>query len=454
LSELVIPTASHTRRPHLRPVLGLGDLIFYGIVIVQPVAAVTVYGIAEQLSGGHVASTLVVSMVPALLTAISYGRLAALYPAAGSAYTYAARAINPFAGFLAGWAMLLGYIFMPLINVIYGAVTLRREIPAVPFTWAALGLALLITLLNLCGIRWTARANELMLAGMCAVIAVFGVLALRYIMHAQGLGGVLSTAPFWNPHTFNLRVFATTTSFAALTYIGFDSVTTLAEDVHNPRRNVLLAVVLVVIITALLSGAQVYLAHQVWPDYTTFPNAETAFMDVYGRLGGAPLFHAMGLVLIVACFGSALSGQVTASRILFGMGRDGVLPHAFARVNLQRGTPTFGLIAIGVLSFAVSGVLNFEKASEVLNSGAFAAYMAVDVAAFWQFYLHGGPGRRFWRDAIAPLAGLVSCLAIWLSLPRLALTVGALWLAGGVVLGAVKARTLNVDQIAADFSTD
>jgi len=435
-------------------VLNLGDLIFYGIVIIQPIAAVTVYGIAEQLSGGHVASTLLVSMVPALLTAVSYGRLATLYPAAGSAYTYAARAISPFAGFLAGWAMLLGYLFMPLINVIYGAVTLRREFPALPYPLAALGFALLITLLNLGGIRWTARANELMLFGMCSVIALFGVLAVRYLWHAQGLHGIFSTAPFWNPHTFNLGAFATTTSFAALTYIGFDSVTTLAEDVHNPRRNVLLAVVLVVIITALLSGAQVYLAHQVWPDYTTFPNAETAFMDVYGRVGGAPLFHAMALVLIVACFGSALSGQVVASRILFGMGRDGVLPQAFARVNLKRGTPAVGLIAIGALSFAVSGVLNFEKASEVLNSGAFAAYMAVDLAAFWQFYLQGGPERRFWRDAAAPLAGLLSCLAIWLSLPRLALTVGALWLVGGVVLGTLKTRTLSVEEMAADFSTD
>jgi len=454
VNQPLISVETRAPRPHLRSVLGLGDLILYGIVIVQPVAAVTLYGIAEQLSGGHVADTLLVSMVPVLLTAVSYGRLAALYPAAGSAYTYAARAVNPFAGFLAGWAMLLGYIFMPLINVIFGAVTLRREFPALPYSLAALGLAVLITVLNLCGIRWTARANKLMLAGMCAVIAVFGVLAVRYLLHTQGLSGVFSTAPFWNPHTFDLRAFSTTTSFAALTYIGFDGVTTLAEDVHNPRRNVLLAVVLVVIITALLSGAQVYLAHQVWPDYGTFPNAETAFMDVYGRVGGAPLFHAMALVLIVACFGAALTGQVAAARILFGMGRDGVLPRPFARVNLRRGTPVVGLMLIGVLSFAVSGVLNFEKASEVLNCGAFAAYMAVDLAAFWQFYLNGGAERRFWRDAAAPLGGLLSCLAIWLSLPRLALTVGALWLAGGVLLGALKARTLSVDDIAADFSAD
>src|SRR4029077_19316399 len=221
--------------PHLRRVLSLGDLIFYGIVIIQPIAAVTLFGIAEQLSGGHVLDTVLVGMVPILLTAVSYGRLAALYPAAGSAYTYTAQAIHPLACFVPGWAMLLGYICMPLINVIYGAVTLRREFPALPFWVGALAFALLITGLNLLGIRWTARANELMLAGMCAVIAVFAVLAVAYLFRHQGWSGLFSWRPFYNPVTFHLGAMATATSFAALTYIGFDSVTTLAEDVDNPQ---------------------------------------------------------------------------------------------------------------------------------------------------------------------------------------------------------------------------
>lgn len=433
-------TEAPVTAPHLRRVLSLGDLIFVGIVIIQPVAAVTLYGIAEQLSGGHTVDTVLAGMVPILLTAVSYGRLAALYPAAGSAYTYAAQAINPSAGFVAGWAMLLGYLCMPLINVIYGAVTIQREFPAVPYAAAAFGLALLITALNLGGIRWTARSNELMLFGMLAVIAVFGVLAVGYLFRTQGWGGVFSTHPFYNPHTFSLPAMATATSFAALTYIGFDSVTTLAEDVHNPRRNVLLAVVLVVVITALLSGAQVYLAHQIWPDYTTYPNAETAFMDVYRRVGGVLMFHAMGAVLIVACFAAALGGQVAAARILYGMGRDGVLPRVLARLTSRRHTPAVAIIVIGVLAFVPSGIVNFEKTAEILNSGALAAFMAVNLAAFWQFYVRGGEARRFWADAAAPWGGLVSCLAIWLSLPHLALTIGALWLAAGLVLAVVKVR--------------
>jgi len=454
LAEQLTATEAHVAPPHLRRVLGLADLIFVGIVIIQPIAAVTLYGIAEQLSGGHTADTLLVGMVPILLTSFSYGRLAALYPAAGSAYTYAAHAINPSVGFVAGWAMLLGYLCSPLINVIYGAVTLQREFPGLPYAAAAFTLALLVTALNLGGIRWTARSNELMLFGMLAVVAVFAVLAVRYLFDTQGWAGVFSTHPFYNPRTFNLPAFATATSFAALTYIGFDSVTTLAEDVHNPRRNVLLAVVSVVVITALLSGGQVYLAHQVWPDYTAYPNAETAFMDVYRRVGGVLMFHAMGVVLIVACFASALGGQVAAARILYGMGRDGVLPRALARLTSRKHTPAVAIIVIGVLAFVPSGMLNFEKGGEILNSGALAAYMAVNLAAFWQFYVRGGEDRRVWRDAVAPLGGLVSCLAIWLSLPHLALSIGALWLVAGVVLAVVKVRSMSPESLASGFSAE
>lgn len=446
---------ARTSPAQLRRVLSLGDLIFYGIVIIQPIAAVTLFGIAEQISGGHVLDTVLIGMVPFLLSAVSYGRLAALYPAAGSAYTYTAQAIHPFAGFVAGWAMLLGYICMPLINVIYGAVTLQREFPALPYWAAALAFSVLITGLNLLGIRSTARANELMLFGMCSVIAVFAVLAVVYLFRHQGWGGLFSWQPFYNPRTFHLGALATATSFAALTYIGFDSVTTLAEDVHHPQRNVLLAVVLVVIITALLSGGQVYLGHQVWPDYASYPNPETAFMDVYRRVGGVVLFHAMGALLVVACFGAALSGQVTAARILYGMGRDRVLPGIFSRLSLRRNTPAFAIMVIGVFSFVPSGVINFEKTAEILNAGALATAIAVNLAAFWQFYLRAGgrdaregAGRRIFADAVVPLAGVVSCLAIWLSLPRLALSVGILWLAVGLALGAVKARKLSSDALA------
>ena len=154
---------------------------------------------------------------------------------------------------------------------------------------------------------------------MCAVIGAFLILAVWYLYHAQGVSGLFSTRPFYNPATFDWRTMRTATSFAALTYIGFDGLTTLAEDVHNPRRNVLFAIVLVVMITALFSGFQAYLGQLVWPQFH-FLQPETAFMDVCRRVGGALLYHAMWIVLIVASFGSGLTGQVGAARILFGTG--------------------------------------------------------------------------------------------------------------------------------------
>jgi putrescine importer len=445
--------------PRLRRVLSLWDLIFYGIVLIQPIAVVPLFGVAQELSRGHTVTTVLAGMVPMLLTAISYGRMAALYPAAGSAYTYVGRGINPHAGFLVGWAMFLGYLVLPLINVIYVAVAIQREFPQIPYVMGAAGFALLITGLNLCGIRWTARSNQILLAGMCTVIGLFAILAVRYLVASRGVSGLFSTLPFYNAATFNLRTFATATSFAALTYIGFDGLTTLAEDVHNPRRNVLLAIVLVVILTAVMSGIEAYLGQLVWPDYH-FAQPETAFMDVCRRVGGVLLYHFMWGVLILASFGSALSGQVGAARIVFGMGRDGVLPRRlFAHLNPKRNTPDFSLTAIGLIAFVAALFLNrqgrgYELGGEMLNSGALIAFMGVNLAAFWQYYVTGVPGqrRKLIRDAVLPWLGLLCCLAIWLSLPPLAMTVGAGWLAVGLVLAAIKTQGFRARPVMMDFS--
>ena len=113
------------------------------------------------------------------------------------------------------------------------------------------------------------------------------------------------------------------TSFAALTYIGFDGITTLSEEVENPKRNVLLATVLVCLFTGIFSGVEVYLGQRIWPNWHSFPNLETAFMDVCRRVGGTPLFQAMGAILVLAALGSGLTGGLGAARLLYGMGRDG-----------------------------------------------------------------------------------------------------------------------------------
>jgi putrescine importer len=440
--------------PRLRRVLSLSDLIFYGIVLVQPIAAIPLYGVAEELSRGQLLLTLEVSMLAMLVTAVSYGRMAALYPAAGSAYTYVSRGLNPYLGFLAGWAMFLGYVLQPLINTVWIATALHyRYLPKIPYVLLALLIAGTFTFLNLRGVHTTAVTNRVLLVFMCLVIGAFIILAIKYLYVTGGPSSLFSSKPFYDPKTFNLHSLWVATSFSALTYIGFDGVTTLAEDVQNPRRNVLLAIVLVVLFTGLFSGLQVYLGQLVWPDYH-FANPETAFMDVCRRVGGIVLFEAMGAVLIVAAFGSALGGTLGAARILFGMGRDNILPRrCFAHLSAKKLNPTYNILIIGALALGGALFLNFENAAEVLNFGALISFMGVNLAAFWQFFVAGVPGRkrRVFQDAVLPLFGFTFCGWIWWGLDRTAMTLGGAWLALGLILVAVMTRGFRTRPIVIDF---
>jgi amino acid transporter len=447
--------------PRLKRVLTLWDLIFYGIVLIQPIAPVPLYGVAQKLSDGHFLTTIMIAMVAMLITAVSYGRMAALYPTAGSAYTYVGRGLNPHLGFLAGWAMFLDYLLQPLINTVWISTALHeRYVHAVPFVvWAAI-IAGIMTVLNLAGVRSSARANKILLAIMTVVIGFFVVLAIRYLWNGQGWAGLLSLQPFYDPKTFNAPRVLTATSFAALTYIGFDGVTTLAEDVENPKRNVLLAVVLTCLFAGIGSAFEAYLGARVWPDWHTFPNLETAFMDICSRVGGVLLFNAMGLILIVAAFGSGLTGTLGAARLLFGMGRDGVLPRrVFGYLRPGSNTPTYNIVIIGFLAFAGAVLLNYvgsayQHAGELLNFGAFLAFMGVNLATFWQFSVMAKPGykRRLLRDAVLPLFGFAFCGLIWWNLNPLAKIAGGVWFAIGLTYVGIKTRGFRAAPVMIDFS--
>ncbi len=445
----VAPEATQLRR-----VLGLWDLVFYGIVLIQPIAAVGLFGIASKVSGAHMVTTLLIAMVGMMLTAISYGRMASMFPSAGSAYTYVGKGLNMHLGFLAGWVMFLDYLIIPVINTVYGSLTLQRLVPGIPFfVWVVLFIVF-ITFFNLRGIKTTARSNELLLAIMCIVICIFIGLAIQYVFHAQGWSGLLSYKPFYNPETFNFAAIMTATSFAALTYIGFDGVTTLAEEVKNPKRNMLLAPALVCLFTGLFSGLQIYLAQLVWPDYMSFTNLETAFFDVAARVGGTFLFNAMALTLFIACLGSGLAGQVGAARLLYAMGRDGVLPKKlFSHISPKTSIPSYNIIFIAALTLICSLLISYQGAAELLNFGAFLAFMGVNIAALRQFYFLRIPSekRNVLFDVVMPVMGFLVCLFIWLSLPTPAKIIGGIWLITGVIYLLFKTRGFKQKPVMLDF---
>jgi putrescine importer len=203
--------------------------------------------------------------------------------------------------------------------------------------------------------------------------------------------------------------------------------------------------------TGVFSALQIYLAARVWPTYNNYPNVETAFLDVCGRAGGSWLFQAMALTLFVACVGSTLTAQLGAARLLYGMGRDSVLPkQAFGRLN-RHGTPAFNIVFIAIVTLAGSFAMNYEHSAELLNFGAFIAFMGVNLAVMRTFYKKGRRGSA-WRDLLAPAGGFLFCLFIWLSLPALAKTIGAAWLAAGIVYLAVLTRGFRRPPAQLDFA--
>src|SRR5262252_2096984 len=184
-------TAAPAAVPRLRRTLTLWDLIFYGIVLIQPIAPVPLYGVAQKLSDGHFVTIILMALFAMLITAVSYGRMAALYPTAGSAYTYVGKGLNPHLGFLAGWAMILDYLLQPLINTVWISTALHeRYVPQVPYiVWAAL-IAGVMTVLNLAGVRSSARANKILLLCMSVVVVFFVVLATKFLYGSQGWSGL------------------------------------------------------------------------------------------------------------------------------------------------------------------------------------------------------------------------------------------------------------------------
>ncbi len=421
----------------LRRVLSVWDLILYGIMAVTPSAPATVFGLAELRSHGHAVVTILAAMIAMVLTAISYGRMAALYPSAGSAYTYVGRGLHPYLGFISGWAMLLDYVVSPLFCVIYGSLALQRAVPALPYPVCAALFAGGITFLNLRGIRSTTRTNQVLLAFMFVVLLSYIGLAVRYVMAHMGLASLFTVKPFYDPQTFNVRDIAGATSFAALTYLGFDAVTTLAEDVKNPRRNVMLAAVSVCAFTGIFGGLLVYLGQIVWPDYHSYANIETAFIEVTGRVGGVWLFQAMAIVLVVANIGAGLTTQVGAARLLFGMGRDDVIPRRFfAHLHPVRNTPNRNIWLLGILAYVGALVMSYELTAEILNFGAFLGFMGVNLAVFWQFWVRRAEGRhrKFFADVVLPVLGFLFCSVIWLGLGAPAKIAGGIWFVIGLIV--------------------
>ncbi len=452
----------------LKRVLSLSDLIIYGIILIQPVAALPLFGHANNISKGHAVTTILVAMVAMIFTAISYGRMANKYPSAGSAYTYVGRGIHPYLGFIAGWSMFMDYMFIPILCVIFTSIAANHLMPYLPYSFWIFFFTCGFTFMNLNGIKVASRANWVLMIIMSVVVFYFMAAAIRYILTTNGLGGLFTIQPFYNPGTFSVSAIGSATALAALTYIGFDGLTTLSEEVKNPRRNVMIAAVMTCLITGVWSGAQIYLAQVAWPDWLSFTGGitseaarnnalDTAIMSVANRVGGNLLDASLSIVLLIGSIGSGITGQMGAGRLLFSMGRDGVIPKKFfGHLGNTSAVPTYNVLLIGALALMGAFLLNYEECARLINFGAFFAFMGVNIASMREYYFKAEMKsiKGFILDFIPPAIGFIICLIIWLNLPIKTFIIGGGWLIIGMVYMVIKTKGFKKKMSMPDFSAE
>jgi len=462
-NSTAVASSSPAGSVRLNRTLGLWNLIIIGMVIIQPTAPMGIYGVISNKAQGHVVTTILIAMVAMLLTAISYGRMARVYPSAGSAYTYVGQEIHSSLGYIVGWGMVMDYLLNPLICTAFCAKAAMNILPGLSYYVWILLFAAFFTWVNLRGVKTSARMNEVLCASMVIVVILFLASVVRLLWHAQHDPGFF-IRPFYNPATFHPSSIFAGTSVAVLTYIGFDALSTLSEEAENPRRNILLATVLVCLIAGVLSGLEVYAAQLVWGS-KPFPadRVESAFAIIARQAGGVVLFQLINFTLLVANMGSGMGSQLAAGRLLYGMGRSDAIPKSFFGViEPKRRIPRNNILAVGAFALTGAGVLEFfanklgggayEIGAQALNFGAFIAFMGVNAASFVHYWLHGKV--RTLSNLLVPVLGFLICGFIWLNLSRPALILGAVWMIAGIAYGAIRTRGFKAELVNFDIPAE
>lgn len=423
----------------LKRVLGLPQLVLFGLVYMVPLTVFTTYGIVTQVTGGRVPLAYLVTLVAMLFTARSYGLMSRAFPVAGSAYTYTHRAFGPGVGFVSGWALLLDYLFLPMINYLVIGIYLHEALPAIPAFVFVIAAIALVTILNVVGIRSMARSNMVIIFVQAIFIVVFLVLGMAV---AFGAGQVDLLAPFTGDGS--APGFAPVMAGAAilcLSFLGFDAISTFAEETRNPRKTLPTAIMITTFLCGVLFMLVSFTGHVALPGHD-FQSADSAAVDVMLHVGGNVLVVFFTAAYVAGATGSALVSQGSVARVLYAMGRDGVLPRRFfGKLSARFSTPVPAIILVSVISLA-SAFISLGVLAEMVSFGALVAFSMVNLAVIGHYFIGEGQraGLNFFHYLVVPVLGFALTIWLWTSLTGRTLLIGVIWLVVGIVYLAVLTR--------------
>lgn len=431
-------------KQELKRTLTMKDLIIYGLITMLPIAPIQVYGMIAHESSGMVPLVYLIGIVAMVFTALSYSQMSKEFPIAGSVYSYVQRGLNPHVGFATGWLIAVDYIMGPALLASFSAMWLNSIIPAIP-TFVLILLFLLInTFINARGISLTARTNKVFLTLEIGVLLIFIACTIKFIfIDGHGTGG-LSLTPLFQADKINLQFLASAASIAVLGFLGFDVISTLSEEVENPRKTVGRATVFSLVTIGLIFMVQTYLASLAHPNYTDL-DPDMAYFDIAREVGGDFLYY-LFIIIAVAAVGiaNALAIQSAIARIIYSMSRDNLLPFAgiLGKIHPVYKTPFNATIFVGIISFFVALFVSIETIIKLVNFGALTSFMMLNLTVFIYFIF-----KKKQRDlkgllvyGLLPVLGFSIIFFVWSGFDTMTYVVGGSWLAAGIILGAIKSK--------------
>ena len=434
----------------LQRTLSLGSVVLFGIAYMTPIIVLGTFGILAQSTAGMVPAAYLAALVAMFFTAMSYGRMASAFPVAGSAYSYVRKAISPKLGFIAGWAVLLDYLFLPMAIWLIGAAYLNSAFPAVPQWIWVLAFIGITSAINIVGLKLANGINALLMLVQFLVLIAFVALCVHYI------GGDAST-PLWSIKPFfngdmQMPLIMSGAAIACYSFLGFDAVSTLTEETRDPRRTIPRAIMLITLIGGLIFVGVSYFVQIAHPSFR-FDSVDSAAYEIARNIGG-DLFVSIFLIgLIVGQFASGLSAQASGSRLLFAMGRDGVLPKSFfGTLHARFGTPVNSILLCAAVAL-LALKLDVTTSTSFINFGAFLAFSLVNLSVIFHYWI--GAKQRGVRELILflvfPAIGLAADLWLMVSLDHLAIYLGLVWLAIGLVYLGFLTRGFSQQPPEMDF---
>lgn len=438
--------------------MNVWQLTAFGLNYMVPIAPAIIFGLLLQISGGTVALPYLLAGAAMLLTALSYSIMVRNFPLAGSVYSYVGRGLNPYLGFIAGWVLTLDYILIPTVTASSSAYFAQQYFPEIPYWILLLLFAVGPGLLNLLGVELISKMGFGLLV-LGEFVVWLSILIWAHAVQADGIGTgtLISTEPF---KFSSFSTLLTATSLAIFSFLGFDAITTLAEETKQPKKDIPKAIYWSIAIGTLTMFACGYFGMLVIPDWQSKINDEgwlnTVLFQVSRLTGGEGfgIFFTAGYLTELAVFN--LVATAAGSRLLYGMGRDNLLPKSvFAKVNKKWKTPHWNIIIIVSIEFILGISANMTTLSNLVNYGALFGFATLNLSVIWLYYvkkkgeasLKQGSipnwkpiGISHFRYLILPIIAFIVLILVWVSMDRLAQIIGTAWMIIGIIYLSIKTK--------------